>query len=141
MVIWFKSLILASLGIALASCTTVNTTAAPARPEATIAQKPDAAPRQNPIVEGLERPWSMAWLPDGAMLVTEKAGRLRIVQNDQLVSEPIAGVPEVLTEGQAGLMEVSLHPRFAENQLIYLTYSHGTIDANRTRLAALLGSW
>jgi glucose/arabinose dehydrogenase len=77
----------------------------------------------------------MAWLPDGAMLITEKAGRLRIVRDGKLDPNPIAGVPEVLTANQAGLMDVSLHPRFSENRLIYLTYSHGTIEANRTRLA------
>jgi aldose sugar dehydrogenase len=140
MVIRLKQLILASFGLVLVSCASVNTTAAPTTSPAAsspepIAQNPNAEPRQTTIVEGLERPWSMAWLPDGAMLITEKAGRLRILREGQLAPEPIGGVPEVLTEGQAGLMEVSLHPQFAANQLIYLTYSHGTIDANRTRLA------
>jgi aldose sugar dehydrogenase len=76
----------------------------------------------------------MAWLPDGTMLVTEKAGRLRLIRQGKLLSTPIAGVPEVMSSGQGGLMDVSLHPRFAQNQLIYLTYAHGRENANRTRL-------
>jgi aldose sugar dehydrogenase len=145
MAIQIKQLILAGLGITLASCASATTsatpTSAPTSPEAIAQnpsptpQNPNPTPRQTTLIEGLERPWSMAWLPDGAMLITEKPGRLRLVRNGQLEPEAIAGVPEVLTEGQAGLMEVSLHPQFAENRQIYLTYSHGTIDANRTRLA------
>jgi len=91
--------------------------------------------RKTTLLKGLERPWSMAWLPDGSMLITEKAGRLRIVRNGKLEPTAIAGVPEVFSENQAGLMDVSVHPRFAQNRLIYLTYSHGTSSANRTRLA------
>ena len=87
------------------------------------------------VLTRLEHPWSMAWLPDGAMLITERPGRLRIVRNGTLVPTPISGVPPVLAVGQGGLMDVSLHPRFAENRFVYLTYSHGTIDANRTRIA------
>lgn len=87
------------------------------------------------VVEGLDHPWSLAWLPDGSMLITERSGQLRIMRNGQLDPTPIAGVPAVLVGGQAGLMDVSVHPRFAENRLVYLTYSHGTEQANRTRLA------
>jgi glucose/arabinose dehydrogenase len=77
----------------------------------------------------------MAWLPDGTLLITEKAGRLRLVRDGVLEPTPIAGVPEVMSSGQGGLMEIAIHPRFAENRLVYLTYSHGTENANRTRLA------
>jgi aldose sugar dehydrogenase len=56
------------------------------------------------------------------MLITEKAGRLRIVRNGKLEPNAITGVPEVFSENQAGLMDVSLHPQFAQNRLIYLTY-------------------
>ena len=87
------------------------------------------------VLQGLEHPWSMAWLPDGNLLITERPGRLRIVRNGTLDPTPIAGVPEVFAFKQGGLMDVSPHPRFAENRLIYLTYSHGTRDANRTRVA------
>lgn len=87
------------------------------------------------VVEGLERPWSMAWLPDGAMLITERPGRLRIVRNGTLDPTEITGVPEVLAVNQGGLMDVSVHPNFVENRFIYLTYSHGSDDANQTRVA------
>jgi glucose/arabinose dehydrogenase len=77
----------------------------------------------------------MAWLPDSTMLITEKTGQLRVVRNGKLDPNAIAGVPEVMSTGQGALMDVSIHPRFAQNRLIYLTYSHGTPDSNRTRLA------
>jgi glucose/arabinose dehydrogenase len=71
----------------------------------------------------LSHPWSMAFLPDGDMLVTERPGRLRIFRNGELDPTPIAGIPEVSDAGQfTGLLEVALHPRFADNQQIYLTY-------------------
>ncbi|WP_414624671.1 PQQ-dependent sugar dehydrogenase [Calothrix sp. CCY 0018] len=87
------------------------------------------------ILEGLEHPWSMAWLPNGEMLITERPGRLRIIRNGQLEKTPITGLPEIFAAGQGGLMEVSLHPKFAENRLIYLSYSHGNAQENRTRIA------
>ncbi|MGF1673321.1 MAG: PQQ-dependent sugar dehydrogenase [Rivularia sp. (in: cyanobacteria)] len=87
------------------------------------------------ILEGLENPWSMAWLPDGTMLITERPGRLRIVRNGQLDPTPVAGVPQVFAVSQGGLMEISLHPNFAQNRLVYLTYAHGNEQANRTRIA------
>src|SRR5690606_8338038 len=77
-----------------------------------------------PVAEGLEVPWSMAWLPNGDMLVTEaKAGRLRVVRNGQLLPEAISGVPEVFNMGQGGLFDVLPHPDFDSNQLVYLSYS------------------
>lgn len=96
-----------------------------------------AAPRVRTatVVEGLEHPWSMAWLPDGAMLITERPGRLRIVRDGVLDPNSIAGVPDVFASRQGGLMDVSVHPQFAQNRFIYLTYAHGTEEANRTRVA------
>jgi aldose sugar dehydrogenase len=91
--------------------------------------------RKTTLVEGLERPWGMAWLPDGSLLITEKAGRLRIVRNGRLDPIAIAGVPAVLTTGQAGLLDIAVHPQFAENRWVYLTYAHGTAQANRARVA------
>ena len=75
------------------------------------------------MVDGLEHPWGLAFLPDGRMLVTERPGRLRIVADGWLVPEPVAGVPEVWDDGQGGLLDVALHPGFAENGLIYLSYA------------------
>jgi glucose/arabinose dehydrogenase len=76
-----------------------------------------------PVAGGLTNPWSLTFLPNGDMLVTERPGRLRIVRNGTLSPEPIAGTPEVWATGQGGLLEVLPHPRFSENQLLYLTYS------------------
>jgi len=91
--------------------------------------------RTEVVVDGLEHPWSIAWLPDGSALVTERPGRLRLIRDGALVSTPIAGVPDVLAYGQGGLMDVVLHPDFATNRLIYLTYAVGSKEANRTVLA------
>jgi glucose/arabinose dehydrogenase len=88
-----------------------------------------------PFVVGLTNPWSLAFLPNGDILVSEKPGRLRLVRGGVLDPQPISGVPQVFAEGQGGLLEVALHPRFAENRLIYLTYSKGTADRNTTALA------
>ncbi|GGA38502.1 PQQ-dependent sugar dehydrogenase [Okeania sp. KiyG1] len=87
------------------------------------------------LVEDLEHPWGLTWLPDGTMLITERPGRLRIVRDGVLDPTPVAGLPEIFASGQGGLMDVSIHPRFTENRLIYLTYSHGDRSANRTRIA------
>lgn len=75
------------------------------------------------VADGLVNPWSIAFLPGGDMLVTEKPGRLRIVRNGRLLPDPVPGVPEVLAQGQGGLLDVAVHPDFATNRLIYLSYS------------------
>jgi aldose sugar dehydrogenase len=91
-------------------------------------------------VRGLERPWSIAFLPGGDKLVTERKGTLRLIRNDRLEPTPIAGVPEVTTVGLGGLLDVALHPDFAENRYVYLTYSKplGTEDS---RLGLARGRW
>ena len=86
------------------------------------------------LAKGLQQPWSIAFLPDGALLVTERAGSIRVVRNGRL-SEPIAGVPAVYTggpRGLQGLMDVVLHPRFAENHWVYLTYHKPTGEDSGT---------
>ena len=75
------------------------------------------------VAEDLVQPWSMAWLPNGDMLITEKPGRLRLVRNGQLLPEAIPGTPEVLYKGQGGLFEVVPHPNFGDNQWVYLTFA------------------
>jgi glucose/arabinose dehydrogenase len=83
------------------------------------------------VVENLQDPWSMAFLPGGDMLVTERPGRLRIVRNGALQPEPIAGTPRVRTAGQGGLLEVALHPAFGSNQLVYMSYSKPNADGSQ----------
>src|SRR5262245_29905997 len=78
--------------------------------------------RVSVVTKGLSHPWSLAFLPDGSMLVTERPGRLRIVRDGVLDPNPIAGVPQVLAGGTSGLMDVTLHPNFATNRLVYFTY-------------------
>ncbi len=79
--------------------------------------------RVDTVASGLAHPWALAFLPDGRMLVTERPGRLRIVDRAGRLSEPLGGVPRVLARGQGGLLDVALDPRFAENRLVYLSYS------------------
>jgi len=85
---------------------------------------------------GLVHPWGMAFLPDGGLLVTERGGSLRFVSAAGEVSEPIAGVPAVFARGQGGLLDVALHPQFAENRLVYWSYSEAGDDGtNGTAIA------
>ena len=88
-----------------------------------------------PLAKGLATPWSLAFLPNGDMLVTEKAGKLRIVRGGTLDPQPVTGTPEVFAVGQGGLLEVALHPQFAQNQFVYLTYSKGKDKEGTTALA------
>jgi glucose/arabinose dehydrogenase len=111
--------------------------AAQAQPVLSEGQPPEVAGvRLVTLAEGLERPWGMAFLPDGSILVTERPGRLRLIRDGVLDPAPIAGVPEVHAQGQGGLLDVALHPDFARNRTLYLSYAHGTAQANRTRLAS-----
>ena len=75
------------------------------------------------VVARLSHPWAIAFLPDGGMLITERSGRLRIVREGVLDPQPISGVPPVRTDGNGGLMDIALHPQFAANGLVYLTYT------------------
>jgi glucose/arabinose dehydrogenase len=84
--------------------------------------------RMSVVTKGLVNPWSLAWLPDGSMLITERPGRLRLLKNGVLDPTPITGAPVVKAQRLSGLMDVALHPRFAENRLVYLTYNKGRED-------------
>jgi glucose/arabinose dehydrogenase len=84
------------------------------------------------VAEGLLRPYSMAWLPGGDMLVTEMPGQLRIVRDGLLLPEAVPGVPEVFYTGQGGLFEVIPHPNFSENRWIYLSYAKEEGDTSVT---------
>jgi glucose/arabinose dehydrogenase len=76
------------------------------------------------LLTGLENPWSMAFLPDGRMLVTERAGRMRLVGRDfRLDPQPIEGLPQVFAQGQGGLFDVVLHPQYAQNGWIYWSFN------------------
>lgn len=79
--------------------------------------------RVETIAEDLENPWSVERLPDGSYLISERAGRLRVVREGKLEPEPVRGTPEVWARGQGGLLDIELHPQFKENGWIYLSYS------------------
>src|SRR5688572_14753965 len=88
------------------------------------------------VADGLIQPWSIAFLPGGDILITERPGRLRIVRQGKLLPHPVEGIPKVFHSGQGGLLEVMPHPNFATNRLLYISYSKpGATDAeSRTAL-------
>ncbi len=125
-----------ALALGIVAGLSVMTTQAPAQtssatvPVSALAERIDV----DVVAEGLSYPWSLAFLPGGDLLVTELTGGLRRINDgDTLVS--ITGVPEVLYGSQGGLFDVVLHPDFETNSLLYLTYAHGTVEANATRVA------
>jgi glucose/arabinose dehydrogenase len=95
------------------------------------------------VARGLEHPWGLAILPDGRMLVTERPGRMRVVERDGKLGAPLEGLPPVVASGQGGLLDVALHPQFADNRLVYWTFAEagdggaatavarGRLDGNR----------
>jgi glucose/arabinose dehydrogenase len=89
---------------------------------------------------GLKRPWSLAFLPSGEMLVTERGGQLRVVRDGKLDPTPVRGVPEVQAAGLSGLLDVALHPDFAANRYVYLSYAKPSA-AGRANLAVARGTW
>jgi glucose/arabinose dehydrogenase len=92
------------------------------------------------VARGLQQPWSIAFLPGGDMLVTERPGRLRLIKNGVLDPNPVAGLPPVRSGGLQGLMDVVLHPQFATNRFVYFSYHRPAgEDAGETRLAR--GRW
>src|SRR5262245_21615207 len=95
------------------------------------------------LAKGLEQPWSLAFLPDGSMLVTERSGRLRIVRDGKLASAPVLGVPVVQTggpRGLQGLMDIALHPDFANNKWVYLAY-HRPAGGGAGETVLARGTW
>src|SRR5256886_2862081 len=76
------------------------------------------------VVENLQVPWSIVWVPDGRMIFTERPGRVRVYENGRLRPEPLFVVPDVEPRGESGLMSVALHPQFASNHLLYLSYAY-----------------
>ena len=92
------------------------------------------------VVEGLDHPWSMAWLPGGDLLVTERPGRLRLVRDGRLLPAPVTGLPEVYRNaGQGGFMEVLLHPDFERNRLVYLSYGKPNADGSQGTTTVVRG--
>lgn len=94
--------------------------AAPAQP---VSEPPSVAARVTAVAGGLDHPWSMAFLPDGGVLITERSGGLRLLRVPGGLSRPLAGVPKVAAQGQGGLLDVALSPDFAADRYVYLSYA------------------
>ncbi len=97
----------------------------------TSAQAQNNLPFDVQTITSFDQPWALAFLPDGRMLVTERKGNLRIVSQDGTQSRPVGGMPDVDFGGQGGLGDVAIHPDFAENGVIYLSYAEGGTGGTR----------
>src|SRR5918993_3262785 len=97
--------------------------AADASQSSEAAQQPAGLPFQVQVVADFESPWAMTFLPDGRMLITEKAGILYLVSADGQQRKRVSGIPSVSSQGQGGFMDVVLHPGFAQNRLVYFSYA------------------
>ncbi|GAB4176584.1 MAG: PQQ-dependent sugar dehydrogenase [Terrimicrobiaceae bacterium] len=117
--------ILAILVFAASSCLS---------PADEVIRSEKASFRPEVVVEGLKNPWGMVFLPNGRLLVTERPGALRIVENGQLLPEPVKGIPEVFAVGQGGLLDIELHPNHASNGWIYLAYSEPKPGGGMTKI-------
>ena len=91
------------------------------------------------VADGLVHPWAIAFLPGGDILITEKPGRLRIVREGKLLSEPVHGTPKVFAEGQGGLLDVVPHPNFLSNRLLYLSFAKPSGDGSEGTTAVVRG--
>ena len=134
------------LATALAACGAPPTPVPPAEPPRSVADaKPVPGMSEKAgfevveLVTGLEHPWALAFLPDGAMLVTERPGRLRRIDADGAVSAPIAGLPKIFVDGQAGLLDVALSPGFAKDRLVYVSFAEPNLRGNKTGTAVARG--
>lgn len=87
------------------------------------------------LTDELSHPWSMAFLPNGDVLITERAGRLRIFRNGKLLPEPVSGLPGITPTGQGGLLDLALHPDFAQNRWLYFSYVAEVDDEATTHVA------
>ncbi|NNE42269.1 MAG: PQQ-dependent sugar dehydrogenase [Marinicaulis sp.] len=87
------------------------------------------------LATGLSNPWSIAFLPDNLILVTERSGSVRAIRDGEMQDEPIPGAPDVYVNNQGGMFDIMPHPEFSSNGVIFLAYAHGTKDANALRVA------
>ena len=93
--------------------------------EVESSQQANTSFRVETVVSGLSVPWSIVWTPDGRMIFTERAGRVRVVENGKLREQPLFTIPDVEPTGESGLMSVTLHPQFSSNHYLYLSYAYG----------------
>ena len=123
--------VLLPFALVLAACGSANgASGGPDEPENAVSS--DIELSLTPIAEGLEFPWGIAALPDGNMLVTEREGRLRVIENGVLREAPVSGAPDAYVDSQGGYLGLALHPDFENNRVLYLSYSSGDRSANRS---------
>jgi aldose sugar dehydrogenase len=131
-----RGLVLITAAAGFAAASLLAASGAVARDDNALVATQKARVQLAVVTTGLEHPWGLAFLPDGRALVTERPGRLRIVDRNGKAGEPLAGVPAVDALGQGGLLDVALDPEFARNQRIYLSYSEPRGDGkNGTSVA------
>lgn len=131
-----RAAISASVALALAAGAGLAYAQAQARKPSQITASEKQAFSVETVAEGLERPWGLAFLPDGKMLVTEKAGRMRIVTPDGKLSAPVTGLPKVDARGQGGLLDVAVAPDFGQTRYVYFTFAEAAEGGvNGTALA------
>jgi glucose/arabinose dehydrogenase len=109
--------------------------AAAAPGDATLARSEAGPIRVVTVATGLDTPWALAFLPEGGMVVTERAGRIRLVSREGKVSAPVSGVPKVHAQGQGGLLDVAVSPDFARDRLLYFSYAEPTSGGARSAVA------
>ena len=132
------ALVVVVFALTLATLAGQTGTPAPAMPTRSLPSGPltiDTAEQGQvkvSVLKGLSHPWSLAFMPDGNALVTERPGRLRIVRNFVLDPQPISGIPPVYTQNLGGLMDIALHPRFAETRLVYLSFTKSMGERGHT---------
>ncbi len=135
----FPSIVAKSIPLLLLAACSQNPPAAAQDGPAQASPQPSSTEgvvRAETVAEGLVHPWSLAFLPDGRLLVTERPGRLRIVTMDGTLSAPLSGVPEVAAVGQGGLLDIALDPDFANNRMVYLSFAEaGEGETNGTAVA------
>lgn len=107
-----------------------------------VSQNPEASNKTqsfkvDTIAVDLKNPWGMAWLPDGRMLLTERSGEIRVIKDGKLTEDRISGVPDVYARGQGGLLDIKLHPNYAENGWIYISYSSPNPDGDGANTAIM----
>jgi aldose sugar dehydrogenase len=109
--------------VAFGSCDSPDSGTVQSSNEDVSADSAKLAVTAQKLYDSLNNPWGMAWLPDGRLLVTERAGEILVFKNDTFTGEKLKGVPEVFNKGQGGLMDIKLHPNYASNQWIYISYA------------------
>ena len=137
--------LLALLSLALAACGAGAPPPPTEPPREVVDAKPQRVASERVAFEvvervaGLEHPWALAFLPDGGMLVTERAGRLRRINADGSVSAPIVGLPKIFVDGQAGLLDVVLSPTFVDDHWVYLSFAEPNLRGNKAGTAVARG--